>query len=207
MRQTAKRLVLRLIATRPIQFFLSHILPRLRLSIAPPKMTGIAFVRFTTLIKPGDLVFSSDPSKLSSVMIPGIWDHVGIVNNEGMIVEAHFPKVRKIHPFDFCHTSDFVGILRPFPVTADMLATKVDRFIGRNYDTLFRKGAESLYCSELVWECDESNSLGFDVSDAIGLGIEYLSPDGLWDSSRHRGRIVIDPKANQNNEGQNEDWL
>lgn len=207
MRQFAKRLVLKVLSTSPVQFFLSRILPRVRLSVSPPKMTGAAFVRFTVLLKPGDLVFSSDLSKMSSLMIPGIWDHVGVVNSEGMIVEAHYPFVRKIHPFDFCHTSDFVGILRPFPVTADMLATKVERFIGRKYDTLFRKGAESLYCSELVWECDESNSLGFDVSDAIGLGIEYLSPDGLWYSSRHRGRIMIDPKTDPTKEPADADWV
>ena len=191
MRSLLRRLALKILSTVPVQFFLSRILPRIRFSTSPPKITGQEWQSFIAMIKPGDLVFSVDRSKLSSVLIPGIWDHVGIVNNEGMIVEAHFPKVRKIHPFDFCHTSDFVGILRPFPVTADMLATKVDRFIGRNYDTLFRKGAESLYCSELVWECDESNSLGFDVSDAIGLGIEYLSPDGLWDSKNHIGRTRI----------------
>ena len=191
MRSLLKQLALKILSTYPIQFFLSRILPRIRFSTSPPKITGQDWQSFIVMIRPGDLVFSVDRSKLSSVLIPGEWDHVGIVSEESMIVEAHFPKVRKIHPFDFCHTSDAVGVLRPFPATAATLASRCDSFIGIGYDTLFRKGAESLYCSELVWQCDQDNTLGFDTSDAAGLGIEYLSPDGLWDSVNHIGRTRI----------------
>ena len=191
MRSLLRRLALKILSTVPVQFFLSRILPRIRFSTSPPKITGQEWQSFIAMIKPGDLVFSVDRSKLSSVLIPGEWDHVGIVSEDSMIVEAHFPKVRKIHPFDFCHTSDAVGVLRPFPSTAAVLASRCDSFIGIGYDTLFRKGAESLYCSELVWQCDQANDLGFDTSDAVGLGIEYLSPDGLWDSKNHIGRTRI----------------
>lgn len=191
MRSLLRRLALKILSTVPVQFFLSRILPLIRFSTSPPKITGQEWQRFIAMIKPGDLVFSVDRSKLSSVLIPGEWDHVGIVSEDSMIVEAHFPKVRKIHPFDFCHTSDAVGVLRPFPSTAAVLASRCDSFIGIGYDTLFRKGAESLYCSELVWQCDQDNDLGFDTSDAVGLGIEYLSPDGLWDSKNHIGRTRI----------------
>lgn len=191
MRSLLRQITLKILATRQVQFFLSRILPRIRFSTSPPKITGNEWQSFVAMIRPGDLVFSVDRSKLSSVLIPGEWDHVGIVSEDAMIVEAHYPKVRKIHPFDFCHTSDAVGVLRPLAATASILSTKCDRFIGIGYDTLFRKGAESLYCSELVWQCDQYNTLGFDTSDAVGLGIEYLSPDGLWDSKNIVGRARI----------------
>lgn len=183
-----RRLLLFLMATRPFQFFLGNILPRLRFSTSPPQMSGNQFRRFIAIIRPGDIVFSTDRSKLSSMIIPGPWDHVAVVAKDGEIIEAHFPKVRKISAFDFCHTSDTVGILRPFEDTGLKIAERAERLIGIPYDTLFVDGREALYCSELVWECDRENAMKFDTSDEIGLGIAYLSPTGIWESKNIVGK-------------------
>lgn len=139
------------------------------------------FYEFQAKIRPGDLVFSSDRSKLSSWLIPGQWDHVAVVNDLGLIVEAHQPVVRQITPFEFCHTSDVVGIARAKDLRiARYFARECIRFLGLPYDSLFAKGREALYCSELVWEMDPDNELGFNDADSSGLGVPYVSPDGLW---------------------------
>lgn len=67
------------------------------------------------------------------------------------------------------------------------------------YDVEFLLGVEALYCSELIYMADQiaAHKLGelprlkVDLTDLVGLGRPYLSPDGLlfadnihciWDS-------------------------
>ncbi len=66
------------------------------------------------------------------------------------------------------------------------------------YDIKFGFGIEALYCSELIYHADKLANGGepriqCDVSDLMGLGQKYISPDGLlcaknvrvvWDSKR-----------------------
>lgn len=157
-------------------------------------MNSWQFKKFLTHVQPGDLVFSVDRTKLSNILIGGFWAHVGVVDQNLEIVEAHFPLVRRIHPAEFCFTSDIVGIIRPQSVDLRQhIATKCGMFVGMPYDTLFVDGRESLYCSELVWTLDEDNQLGFDTTDEVGLGIGYVSPDDLWNSTNiEQGMIFED---------------
>lgn len=170
-----------IMATRPVQWFLQRVLPKIRFSTQPPRMTSEQFRRFMNVVQPGDIVFSKDRSKLSNLMIGGFWAHVGVVDLTGEIIEAHYPKVRRIHPAEFCFTSDLVGIVRPGDaLLRKSIAENSPKFIGMPYDTLFVDGRESLYCSELVWTLDPFNKLGFDTTDEVGLGIGYVSPDDIF---------------------------
>ena len=172
-----------------VQWFVVRVLPSIRFSIKAPAMTASGFYDFQRALRPGDLVFSSDRSKLSSFLIPGQWDHVAIVSDltdeygVPLIVEAHQPVVRQITPFQFCHDSDVVGVAWPNdPGLAKRFASESHLYLGVPYDSLFAKGREALYCSELIWEMDDANELGFDTSDTKGLGIPFVSPDDLWNA-------------------------
>lgn len=180
----------------PVQFFICKILPGIRFSVSPPEMTGAQFEAFAKNVRPGMLVFSKDRRKLASWLTPGKWDHVAVVDANLMIVEAHMPKVRQISLFDFCHTSDEVGILIPPKAVAESFISECHRFIGLPYDTFFADGREALYCSEMIWDMDIGNELGFDTVDEIGLGIGYVSPDDLWNSKNALNRASCLDLAN-----------
>lgn len=165
-----------------VRFFLTKILPKIRFSISAPKMTGAQFNAFVSILQPGDIVFSTDRSKLSSFLIPGEWDHAGIYVGDGWIVEAVLPKVRAVSVFDFCHTSDAVGVAGPRWKNVFDVIAKAWAFVGRPYDTLFDQGHEALYCSELVAALDPENAMGADTTDQVGIGFRYVSPDDLWNA-------------------------
>lgn len=176
-----KRLVLRL---RIVQFFLTKVIPEIRFSIKPPKMIGTTFAEFVEDLQPGDLVFSADRSKLSSWLIPGEWDHVGIYIGDFKIVEAVQPKVRITSPFDFCHSSDYVGKAR-FPWKNQKFIIDCARsIVGTKYDTFFDSKNDALYCSELIALLDADNELMLDDSDVVGIGVNYVTPDEIFEKSR-----------------------
>lgn len=167
------------LSLKPVQWFLVSVLPHVRFSVAPPKMTGDKYMEFLERLEPGDIVFSNDRSKLAGMLIPGRWDHCGVFIGAGIIIEAHQPTVRKTTVFDFCHTSDEVGIGRHrlTPFWRDILESAV----GTPYDSWFEDDVNALYCSELVAEL-YPNRADLDYSDTMGLGSSYISPDGIWES-------------------------
>lgn len=174
-------------------------MPVVRFTVTPPKMNSWQFKEFMAVIRPGDVVFSVDRSKLATVMIGGFWAHVAVVDKDLEIVEAHYPKVRRVHAAEFCFTSDIVGILRPRSVELrNHIAQECGKFVGMPYDTLFVDGRESLYCSELVWTLDQTNRLGFDTTDEIGLGIGYVAPDDIWQAKNIEFKSLIMPSQVQN---------
>lgn len=169
-----------------VQWFLIKILPRVRFSFEPPKMDGKQYFDFQSFIPRGAILFSTDRSKLAGMFIPGKWDHAAIYIGGGKLIEAHQPSVRMSTIFDFCHTSDFVGIgYFPFENLDDVIDT-AKSCIGKPYDTFFEPGKEALYCSELIAALDPENKMGFDTSDVVGLGMPYVSPDDLWKAKNIR---------------------
>lgn len=102
--------------------------------------------------------------------------------------------------FDLCKESDRVIIFE----CSDWDELYVRRVIAKalecrdkKYDVLFSHDFSSLYCSELIYYADLLAGYGTprlkaDLSDLMGLGKPYISPDGLlcaknsravWDSS------------------------
>lgn len=110
--------------------------------------------------------------------------------------------------FDICKEADRVIIFRCEdydPAFVTRMNKEVLDFRKAKYDTQFKfekmytpveDSLEFLYCSELIYAADKNASLGegrikADTSDFMGLGREYISPDGLltaenvicvWDS-------------------------
>lgn len=164
-----------------VQWLLTKVLPKIRFSLHRPKMNAEKYAVFYRALRPGDLVFSVDRSKLSTFLIGGKWSHVGIYVDHDNIVEAVYPLVRFVHPLDFCFDADCVGVGRPKYNGSEgaiyEATLKAATYVGRHYDTLFEPGTEALYCSELV-----SNVVGLQVdrSDEVGLGQDYVTPDEVW---------------------------
>lgn len=173
-----------ILRVRIVQWVLTVLIPKIRFSVKPPKMTGGVFAEFSNILRPGDLVFSSDRSKLSSWLIPGEWDHVGIYIGNSEIVEAVQPFVRITSTFDFCHSSDTVGVARPAWKNPRYVMNVAKSTVGRPYDTFFDRGNEALYCSELIALIDAQNELNLDHSDEVGMGGEYVTPDEVFIKSR-----------------------
>lgn len=174
-----KRLILSFF---PVRWFLSEMLPAIRFSFHAPKMTGAQFNSFIGIVQPGDIVFSADRSKLASWLVPGEWSHAALYVGDGWIVEAVQPKVKMTHAFDFCHSADVVGVVRYEWPELERVLFEAKATVGLPYDAIFEKGKEALYCSELVAMFDEMNLMGFNDQDELGLGLEYVSPDDLWNA-------------------------
>lgn len=183
-------------STWVMQWVIKFVVPKVRFTVTPPRMNSGQYSAFEQSIQPGDLVFSVDRAKLSTVLIGGSWAHVGIVDSDKMIVEAHFPKSRRIHPAEFCFTSDVVALARPESTwVAEKLARRAKNLIGYPYDTFFQEGDRALYCSELVKQADYENELGFSPDADAGYDrTKIIKPDDLYMAENIILRRVFTPK-------------
>ena len=167
---------------------LLKVLPKIRLSTAYGGLTGEEMVRLRQVIRPGDIIFSRDPHKITTLLIPGQWSHVGIVVDDFMVVEALPGKgVVASYLHDFCQSAREVALARPYldnRSTPDLrIKGAIDRAldsIGTKYDGMFTIGPKALYCAELI-DHAYRDSIQFDWSDVWGIGMPYLTPDGVFD--------------------------
>lgn len=115
-------------------------------------------------IKAGDILLSYESGRWTSMFIKGEWDHAAIVDDNLYVVEAVGDKfvegknlggVRKIKLEDWIIKKNHIMVLRHIDYNNISLkaAALSGRFVGKNYDYAFHLGAESLYCSELVYLC------------------------------------------------------
>lgn len=177
-----------ILSQKTVQIVVLKVLPKIRFSTSYALLGWADYTSISLNARPGDIILSVDKSKLTSLLIPGYWSHVGLVvkndhDQDGvLIVEAVPPAVRETSLFDFCKCADEVMVLRP-DVTNDVVEQAVFRAkynIGREYDGLFKYGPTALYCAELISYCF-LQSVKFDWSDLWGVGYPYLSPDGVAD--------------------------
>ena len=202
---TLKRLLL---GWWPVQFFIERVLPKIRFSTWYPSLSTGAFAKFNYTIQEGDIVFSTDSNKLAHFLIPGEWDHVGIVvkhEDQLMIVEAVQPKVRFTDTYTFCSHSDRIAIARPKldPEALERFVRYAKMFVGMKYDSLFTPGREALYCAEVIIEswpaADAIEPLGADMTDEAGLGVTYAVPDDIWNATGLKQVWRSDEKTLQSN--------
>lgn len=179
-----RKVLVTILGWTPVQWGLIYVLPKLRLTNGYGKATSADFRAIKNLARPGDLIFSLDRSKLSSLLIPGKWEHVAIVASNEVeleIIEAvPIHGVRKIAFYDFLKTADEVMLMRRSAHRQGDEESAVRwavAFMGMKYDTNFERGPEALYCAELVADC--YTKAKFDWSDLWGIGMQYLSPDGV----------------------------
>lgn len=176
---------------------MDHIIWRLRFSNYYTRIDGKAFEKGFEIIqsRPGIFGISLDEHKASTFLIPGFASHAfySISGSLGIIEMTH-KGLTKSRFFDVCKEADRVLLMDCVLWDQDHRELMMKRAIEVKavpYDVEFKFGTESFYCSELVFHLDEGNRLQADTSDLMGLGREYISPDGLlfaenarclWDS-------------------------
>jgi uncharacterized protein YycO len=150
-------------------------------------------------LKPGDVLLTLDKKKLTSFLIPGNFSHAAMCVSKDHLWEVS-EMTHKNYTistfFDICKESDRVVIMRCMEATPEQINKAIDKcksFKNSKYDITFTLGIESLYCSELIYQSYENNLIGADLSDLVGLGKPYLSPDGIFYS---KNLYVVDDSDN-----------
>lgn len=193
-------LVLWLMQTSLYKWLLRSVIPYIRFTTYYTSMSGVAFHSGHDALRPGDIILAVDKKKLTSLLIPGTFSHAAICvgkhpNAAYEVIEMTHDDCVRRHFFEACKESDRVQILRA-PWTPEQVAgaiARAEEFYAAKvpYDQQFTLGVKALYCSELILECDIDKVLRLDLSDFVGLGQPYLSPDGIaacpdleivWDS-------------------------
>lgn len=184
-----------LMKTKFYKHVLLNIIPYIRFTTYYPDMNGRQYAKLYEVMEPGDIILTIDHKKLTTILIPGEFSHAGMcVGKDGVweISEMTHNHYAKTCLFDMAKSADRIVIMRPtLPLSVvNKAIKKCKSFEGANYDTYFSLGIEALYCSELVYESYENNSLGLNISDLLGLGKPYISPSGLYTGKNLR--VVID---------------
>jgi len=179
-----RRIVLFLMQTRAYRYLMRYVVPKIRFSTSYGHLTGKHYKHISDMIEPGDVIQVSDPWKLTGLLIPG-WDHSELVlDDEGNSVGCHAEGLRYSLLFDTLKECKEVRILRcKDRAWAEFAALNGAELFERNkinpitYDLMFSLGVEALYCHELIMFCYPM--IRFDLSDAAGLGLPYLSALGI----------------------------
>ena len=190
--------------TKFFNFFLKEVLPRLRFSNTYSEMEGEDFKWIYELAQPGDILLSVDYKNLSTSLIGGDFAHAAVVIEKGLgrteISEMVSEGYRESHIANFCYHADRVALIRIVdpkytPQYIEKLIANVRSFEGDGYNRQFmphdnpdeywknKKGDKVYqfhYCSQMFTDADEDHVGDFNWGDLMGLGIPYISPDGLY---------------------------
>ncbi|MHA1231968.1 MAG: YiiX/YebB-like N1pC/P60 family cysteine hydrolase [Candidatus Helarchaeota archaeon] len=181
--------------TRPIPpRWLLKLLANIRISPKPmfieynPKhhlVNGEEISTILDIIKEGDILLAKWNGYLSGYFIPGFWSHAAIYVGNRRVVESVGKGVQNIHLFSFLRT-DNVCILRVKDEYSNLtkkacLAAEYAANQKLEYDYEFLDSNKKFYCSELVNYC--YHNLFKDDYKKV-LGINSISPDGIYNSDR-----------------------
>jgi len=205
-----RKIILLIMQSRIYRWFIKDVLPFIRFSTQPNKITGKQYHRAYENLKPGHIILCVDDRKASSFLIPGIMSHAEICISKQSFFLGYAPEIAGMTHSDFtysdyfdtCKDSSRVVVLECLDWSQDYIKEvikAVHSLKDSKYDVEFLLGVEALYCSELIYMADQLAAyrlgilpkLKVDLSDLVGLGRPYLSPDGLlfadnvrcvWDS-------------------------
>lgn len=175
-----------LMTTSFYSYLMIHVVPYIRFTTYYTSLRGWKYHKMYNKLKPGDVILTLDKKKLTSLLIPGNFSHAAMCvskDERWEISEMTHTNYTLSTFFDICKESDRVVILRCMEATQDQINKAIDKcksFRNAKYDLNFSLGVESLYCSELVYQSYENNLLKADLTDLVGLGRPYISPDGLY---------------------------
>jgi len=168
-------------------WLLMHVVPYIRFSMYYTSLRGWRYMRGYAKLENGDILCVVDKKKLTSFLIPGTFSHAALVVNkfaEWEISEMTHKNYTKSTFFDICKEADRVVILRCRAWDKEYITNTVipncKKMEGALYDISFELGVKMLYCSEMVYLSDSEKRLDLDLSDLIGIGRPYISPDGLY---------------------------
>jgi hypothetical protein len=178
---------------------LQKIIPFIRFSLYYTSFRGWKYHKGYALLQPGDIVLSVDTNKATSAIISKATAaeggrkralvHAGLcISKDGKFEIAEMTHNNYTHScfFDFCKEAERVVIIRCNEFTPEYIekilipkATS-DKFKAAKYNWAFRWTSEDLYCSQLIYRADAAHKMDVDIGDLIGLGVPYISPEGLY---------------------------
>lgn len=201
MKTTSRQLILRMTKTKPWKFIILNIIPYIRFSFYYTSLKGWKYQRGYNLLEPGHFILSDDRWKFTSILIPGMWTHASFCvdkYSEFEIAEMTHENFTHSTFYDICQQATRVQICDCYDwykKYKEEMIKKCYSYENTPYDVSAERGDSALYCSELIGSLDYKNLLQADYSDALGLGMPYLSPTDLsiakrkkliWDSAYER---------------------
>jgi hypothetical protein len=182
------------------QALVMKFIPYIRFSLYYTSFRGWKYHRGYELLKPGDIVLSVDTKKATSSIISkataGASGRIRTLVHAGLCVskDKHFEIAEMTHHnytrscfFDFCKEAERVVIIRCDEFTDKYINTVLiptalsDKFQAAKYNWKFGWSSTDLYCSQLIYRADAAHKMNVDIGDLIGLGVPYISPEGLYD--------------------------
>lgn len=174
-----------MLSTKLYKFLLKNVIPYIRFSTYYTNLKGIKYHKLYKQLEPGDIILTLDKKKLTTLLIPGDFSHAAMCVSKDKfweVSEMTHDDYTKSTFFDICKESDRVVILRA-SIDQSLIEKAIEKcktFQNAIYDSSFDLGVKSLYCSELIFQSYENNSLDASLEDFIGLGRPYISPQGLY---------------------------
>lgn len=153
------------------------------------------------LCEAGDILGSYETGRITSWFIKGEYDHIAMVTDDMMVIEAVGDKfvngnnvggVRKVPLKEWIWKKNHIFIMRHKTYGIGTKASKsYYTLIGMSYDYTFDRGNEKMYCSEIPYICYQQHDQYF-LSNVPAtkeiLPIDYLactSLELLWDTRRN----------------------
>jgi len=161
-------------------------IPYIRFTTYYPDFKGQLFYEGYKILRPSDIVLTIDNKKLTSLLIGGEFSHAAFCVSKNEVfefAEMTHDNYRRSTFFDICKESTRVVILRAKDWSETYKLDVIQKCLSMSnakYDVEFSLGIEALYCSELVYHSDYLKTLDFDLSDLVGMGRPYLSPEGIY---------------------------
>lgn len=215
-----RKLVLWFMKTQPYQFFVLKIIPYIRFSVYYTSFRGWKYHKGYELLQPGDIVLSVDTKKGSSAIISKVTADDGGKDSSRALVHAgqciakngFFEIAEMTHRnytrscfYDFCKEAERVVIIRCTDYDTEYINKTIipntlsAEFQRAKYNAAFDWYSTDLYCSSLCYRADSEKRMKIDIEDLIGLGMPYISPEGLYDM--HNKIVVWDSDDEKTPEG------
>jgi len=172
--------------TRIYAWLVMSVIPYIRLTTYYTTMKGVKYHKVYDNVQPGDVVLTTDKRKLTTFLIPGDWSHAAVCVSKDKsfeVAEMTHTNYTKSTVSDICYEADRVAVLRCNKFDnayRDQFIQNVRDLDGTPYDVKFELGIKALSCSELVWAADPENRVGASLEDVVGVGRDYISPQGLF---------------------------
>lgn len=116
------------------------------------KFTGEQYLKLKSMLKPGDLIFTTTRFELTNLFNTSEMKHGAICVNDEHVVEAIGKGVVRTGFFAFFRNKDYVVAVRPKFLTVHNQRQKVvneaEKLLGSAYDMEFESGDDEYYCME-----------------------------------------------------------
>lgn len=182
MQSLRARFLIWLMGTWLYRFMLRYVVPEITVFHAPGPAWDIRD-KIRKEMRPGDMLLSKSRFKFTNLIIGGNFSHGAVVLEPDRIAEMSAKDFDVVDVDHFCKDTTRIALLR-FKDHDHVYGQKVAEFAltlsNRLYDVRFTLGLKALYCSELCYQADYEQRMRADLSDLVGMGRPYISPDGIF---------------------------